>query len=326
MKQCIYCAKTKNKSEFNAEHVIPQSFGKFKHNLTLHCVCKKCNTQFGKELDEKLACDAIEAIERTRHGIKKTSEFRSLGRRSTLHVRITADGPLKGAYGHHIPGPDGENLPIAYSPQVGFGHSPDGPFEWFLLDEIPSKDEIAAKGYGRDVVVRSEGITIEQAQVALVAAGYSAGSKEGEFSHKDERFSADTVGIVGDADCRAVSKIAFNYFAFVFGAATALMPQFNVVRSYVADGGQPRERIVTLHPSNDVVDRTSDGAQVNGHYIAVRRDGSRIVAQVSLFLRLRYTVVLSADEFLIAFEPSSAHFFDLESREIGTIPLPPPFH
>lgn len=325
-KKCIYCTKTKKKSEFNAEHVIPQSYGKFEQNLTLHCVCKKCNTQFGKDLDEPLACDSIEAVDRIRYGIKDASSFRSLGKRSTLHRRVTEPGPLNGAYLFLEAGPNGNELRHKYPRQVGFALSPEGPFEWFLIDELPPKAEIIAKGYLGNGFMRFQGFgSAEDAKAAVEAAGY-APSSGAMFRHTEEQcLAAETVGFVGDGHCRAMAKIAFNYFAFVFGPATALMSQFNVVRSYIVDGVQPPERIVTLHPSNHVVDRNSDGAQVNGHYIAVRRDGPRIVAELSLFLRLRYTVVLSAEDFLTTFDPSSAHFFDLESREIGPIDQPRPF-
>jgi hypothetical protein len=321
--RCIYCLETKPDSEFNAEHVIPRAFGKFQRNLTLHCVCESCNTHFGRNLDEKLSRDSIEAVDRVRYGVKKSSEFRSLGKRSTLHARIT-DGPLAGAYAHHVPAPDGKSLGLQPLPQVAFAHSKEGPFEWFLLDEIPSREEYIAMGYGPTSVIRAEGVSsLDVAQEALERAGFSRGTKEDEWRYKDGTARAETIGFVGDVDCRAVAKIAFNYFASIVGPAIAMMPQFNDVRRYVREGVQPPQSVVLVQPNPGVIERATDGAAAMGHFIAFQRLGSQFIGQVSLFLRMRYAVLLSADEFSIPFTASSAHFFDLESREIAPIEPPP---
>lgn len=70
VKRCIYCPETKADGDFNREHLIPQSFGLFEEsNLVLRCVCKACNTYFGSALDEKLACDSAEAMDRVAVGL-----------------------------------------------------------------------------------------------------------------------------------------------------------------------------------------------------------------------------------------------------------------
>ena len=58
MDSCIYCRKATPEVSFDkVEHVMPQSFGRFRDNLTLvGIVCEPCNEFFGKEqrLDAEL--------------------------------------------------------------------------------------------------------------------------------------------------------------------------------------------------------------------------------------------------------------------------------
>lgn len=110
----------------------------------------------------------------SRTGLKKPSQFRSLGKRSALHVRVSEDGPLKGAYGHYVPDSENMELKVTYMPQVGFAKSRGEPFTWYRIDNIPSKDELTAQGYGPEMVVRTEGIAPEEAQDALVTKGFKA--------------------------------------------------------------------------------------------------------------------------------------------------------
>jgi hypothetical protein len=68
MRVCIYCLQKKPDGEFNAEHVVPQSFGRFEDNLVLDCVCKECNDYFGGTLDLKLGRRAALGAARPTNG------------------------------------------------------------------------------------------------------------------------------------------------------------------------------------------------------------------------------------------------------------------
>ena len=120
-RRCIYCLETRPVGFFDREHVIPQAFGTFDSATpVLDCVCKECNGGLGRELDEKVARDSLEAIDRVSAGLKKAAQFRTLGTRSTLHVQFDKEGPLKGARGHHVPDPaGGEKLAVTPNPQLG---------------------------------------------------------------------------------------------------------------------------------------------------------------------------------------------------------------
>jgi hypothetical protein len=62
MLRCIYCRLEKSEERFRkAEHVMPQSYGKFEKNLTLHgVVCDDCNQYFGDTLELVLGRDTYE--------------------------------------------------------------------------------------------------------------------------------------------------------------------------------------------------------------------------------------------------------------------------
>lgn len=58
MRKCILCKEIKDDSLFNKEHIILESLGGTK---TIKCVCKNCNSNFGKSVDV-LASDTLTAI------------------------------------------------------------------------------------------------------------------------------------------------------------------------------------------------------------------------------------------------------------------------
>jgi len=81
-----------------AEHVMPQSFGRFKNNLTLiETVCDVCNEYFGNNLELDLGRGSWEGLSRYTHGVKPPDQYKSHGARSGLTFKIR-EGKLKGAY------------------------------------------------------------------------------------------------------------------------------------------------------------------------------------------------------------------------------------
>jgi hypothetical protein len=68
-----------------------------------------------------------------------------------------------------------------------------------------------------------------------------------------------------------------------------------------------------------------NGKPSRGHYLAVQTMPSGIVvAQVSLFLRIRYVVHLMSSSLLTGTPLiSSAHFFDIDMKAATRVPVPP---
>jgi hypothetical protein len=144
MPTCIYCLDCVPKVAFaKVEHVLPQSFGKFRDNLTLHeIVCDSCNALFGDELELYLARDTPDGLSRFLMGGKAPDEFKSLGKRSSM-VHRADSGPLRGAFvvQRAVKGA----LKTVPLPQVGVGKVEGGPYEkWFLIDALPTREEFRA--------------------------------------------------------------------------------------------------------------------------------------------------------------------------------------
>ncbi len=73
MKTCIICRKEKEESDFNDEHVIPDSIGGYYH---IKSVCKECNSKLGNKID-------ILLVEHKSIEIKR-SELRIKGKKGHL--------------------------------------------------------------------------------------------------------------------------------------------------------------------------------------------------------------------------------------------------
>lgn len=56
-RECIYCLQEKPADQFSVEHIIPQFLGGTREHRTLvtDCVCKKCNSDFGRFVDAAVA-------------------------------------------------------------------------------------------------------------------------------------------------------------------------------------------------------------------------------------------------------------------------------
>lgn len=147
MSRCIYCLEKKTEDHFRkAEHVMPQSFGKFEGNFTLHgVVCDECNHYFGSTLELALGRDTFEGHLRFRHGVKDPADFKPF-RNKRVTFKVT-EGPFAGchAYTEYVEQVGG--IQVFYMPQVGFLMSPANRHEYFLSTEIPTIEELRIKGF-----------------------------------------------------------------------------------------------------------------------------------------------------------------------------------
>lgn len=321
MRVCIHCLEKKHESAFNAEHVIPQAFGKFEPNAVLDCVCTACNKYFGDTIDMKLARDSLEGIDRFWSGIKPASEFKSLGTRSTTKVKFK-DGAVQGGFGYPAANPDGDDLRVFALPQVGIEQKPD-PMKWFLVDELPEREQLPQHGVDlkREFFIHVREMSAEDAGALLASKGYTKLDPFTATTPPIDIIDTETVGIVGRPEKRAATKIALNYLAWVVGPAAIRAAPFDDVRSFARhDHGDSR-----VHISKNPWRFLRNGRDPSrGHYLSVQTMPSgRIVAQVSLMLQLRYVVHLMSANFVTGTRVvSSAHFFDIDTWTVRPIPVP----
>ena len=323
MRPCIYCLQKKPEGEFNAEHVVPQAFGKFEDNLVLDCVCSECNGYFGKTLDLKLARDSIEGIDRFWSGMKPVSEFKSMGPRSTTRARFK-EGSIYGGEGYPAPNPSGPDLRILAFPQMGL-EQPKGTIRWFRREELPEKACLGAFGLDpkKEIFIHVREMSADDARELLLGKGYD---KLSDFTvyepPAEETIETLMVGIIADHEKRAVTKIALGYLAAVAGCALVRAASFDEVRNFARYGHGSSRVHVSENPWSIA---HPDGKPARGHYLAAATQPSgMVVAQVSLFLRIRYVVHLMTTRLMTGTPMvSSAHFFDIDTMRASRVAVMP---
>jgi HNH endonuclease len=326
MRRCIYCLESRDESDFNAEHVLPEAFGKFEGNLVLNCVCEPCNSFFGKDVDLKLGRDTVEGLERFHNGLKKPRDYKSLGRRATTTMTTIEEGPFKGLRCETRPSSDGESLMAYPLPQVGFAQSEDTDFEYFLLNELPTPNDLKAKGYkSGSLLLRIWEAGYEEAVATLVSRGFSepdlvqerAAGNAANAEPTVRRIETEYLFRISHPEFRAISKIALNFFASVTNAGIALMPQFNEIRRYVRYDVRPERAPVRIIRSVAVTAQSAPSVPVLCHFVAAQSTDSSIFAQVCLGNRFRYLVELSAVPFAVQAPISECRVFDILNRTVG---------
>ena len=306
----------KSAADFNRDHVIPEAFGLFEGTFVLACVCTACNQFFGDTVELKLARDSIEAHDRVRVGLKDARQFQALGKRSTTYVEFGTDSPAPGAHGYLVPPKEGPDLAVTVKPRVGFGHSADGPFDWRPIDQLPTKDELAALGFrkGEPLYMQTQGeAPIEEFQSALATKGIPF-SVTSEVPPPAGAAHVEVVYTLARPEFRALTKIALNYLAAVAGSDVAREPWFHQARRFARyDEGKnpvkpPLARLFEPSPH---------------HYVSVQSVAGGVVAHVSLLMRCRYYAIVLAREGVAPDLISSAHLFNLDTREVtATLPMP----
>lgn len=325
MRRCIYCLEYRDESMFDRDHVIPQAFGTFEpDNMVIHCVCRKCNGGLGRTIEQKMARDSMEAIERIKKGLKKPAEWKARGANGSIRVEVTQEGPTKGVSGYYGIGPDGASLTVDIAPTIGISKTEDGPFEWFMPEKFPAKSSLSSRGFekGDTFYIAYWGMPRDAAAQVLGAQGY-------EFNSVAERWpTTEPVAVhvyaqIGNSEFRTACKIAMNYVAATRGANYVMLPQFNEARSFIINGTEPTTRLVRLAEPIPV-ERIANDKTVQGHFVAARYEADRVVVQVSLFSRFQYVVALTNVPFAIV-HPNwgTAHIFDLETRTVEEAQLPP---
>ncbi|NSW53469.1 MAG: hypothetical protein HPY85_13270 [Anaerolineae bacterium] len=321
--QCVYCMQTKTISSYSKrEHVLPQAFGLFSNNFTLDQeVCDDCNKYFGDNLEIDLARDTFEGLSRFDYGLKKNSEYKSLGRRSRLVIKV-AEGQFKGALVYLEYSQETDKLMIRPVKQIGFLRAEDSEYAYFSLDKVPNKSELDNQRVDltRHNAVIALGMSSEEAKEILAMRGIilkSWGDAE-SLEPFEDAWNVEVTANIDSTLFRAIAKIAFNYFVYCEGANLARQAGFNTIRSYILYGIQPDYRLVDILERPILADEAVVGRRRLGHLVTINWSGDHksIVAMVSLFNLNTYSVSLSRD-FLGAVQSlPKGHFFNIANRQI----------
>ena len=174
--QCIYCLEDKWESAYKkADHVSPQSFGKFANNFTLlRLVCDACNQFFGDSIDLALARDTLEGQSRVYWGVKNPEDFKSPGHQSRIIIKI-AEGNFKGAYAYLDYSVADGKITLLPVPQIGFRQRESGEHKYFRLNELPDKKHLEELGLSLQdpKSIRVVGLGSEEVSKRLAEKGIS---------------------------------------------------------------------------------------------------------------------------------------------------------
>jgi hypothetical protein len=321
--KCIYCLEDKPKSFFKkTEHVLPQSFGKFKNNLTLNkIVCDECNEYFGNHLEISLGRDTLEGMSRFEHKVKNKHEFKSPGKESRINIKVD-EGPCRGAYAYREYSDSEDKIIIKPIPQVGFKMIDGADYVYFPLDEIPDKqylDKHFVLNVPKSITVL--GCTSKDAQKHLSEKNITLSTNPtGEFSYSEKPFDWGCVvtGKIDQTIFRSIAKIAFNYLSYWAGRDIVVDRPFNPIRRYIRFGEETSFPFVVIIEKAIMFDEPMEGKRRLGHIITLDWSDSKlsITSNVSLFNFNNYSVLLAKDYKGKSFNLPKGNFFNIYGNEI----------
>lgn len=311
--QCIYCLDVKNRSEFNKEHVIHSSMtGSFQPiNLTLiHTVCKDCNQAMGDTFDMALGRGYWEGLARFQHEMKDPRKVKEL---STENIEFHVDdeeafrndiGEFEDIAADHL------RLELLNGSIVRLTRKQliMRPLEEHVdLKEVKGFRIFSASDESNDKIAAL-------CTPALANAGFEINSV---YKH------AVTATVTYDLIAfRAFAKVAFNYFAKITenSPELALAEPFDEIRSFVRYGHRPTYQDVELLGENLTAE--FDGRPMRGHWITLSvHGGSRLVAELSLFNRHQWRVILCQNmrAFQLPSDLVSTHVWDMRTMRCEAI-------
>lgn len=287
---CIYCLEDNNQSSFSkVEHVLPKSFGRFKNNLTLHnSVCDGCNKYFGDNLEIALGRDTYEGGLRFDYGHSQPSEFKPLGKKTRLTVRID-EGEFKGAYAYREYSEVQQQIILKNRfPQVGFRKLVDSEIEYYLLDQIPTKQYFDQNGYDLDqpgsirILPSTE---VESIKAVLFGKGFTFNAeKDVNPDEPEPSLLCKIEGVIDESIIRALAKIAFNFLAYWQGLEFMLEADFNPTREFIRYGVKSQYSLIDIRHESILCDEPVSGKRRSGHLLTVdwAADKRSVVTQISL--------------------------------------------
>lgn len=251
--ECIYCKEIKDLKDYNTEHVIPESFGKFNNNYTLNgIVCWDCNQLFGDTIDLHIARDTYEGITRYIYNIKNSKDFKSMGKNSKLKTKLY-EGEFKGAY-LYLDNIDGILKVYQVENQVALYNYELNEFEYFLIDDLYKKSELPVKYKHEDKIkIMLLEANFEYMKNAIAEKGYDELNIEGEIRRKDNNKNGVLCEHEREIDLnlsRAVSKIAFNYYTYTMGADFSRLNCFDRIRDFIYKGIGEIKEFISLSYGN----------------------------------------------------------------------------
>lgn len=302
MKTCIYC-KTQDQSLFKGvEHLIPQSFGKFSSETpTLKCVCDECNAFFAKELDQVLARDSWEGVNRYKKGIK-SREQRPIKRLKFSLEKVLEMGDFGGMVFEGVDGITGKLLKPKGQFQIR--NKKTNGFDVFFTDQIKDMklddETYGAKGTRETKIFASSEAEHQIVIDELKKIGIDYKIRE-KFSppfiqdKKDDEMIQLPILVEGTIDHpvkRALVKILLNFSAHYIGEDEIIKPEWSKARNYVRLNSEPILGKIDTKPfwgeETDTMRLTGDSFN-----ILVENEGQNVIGKIQVYNFYTYTFILA---------------------------------
>ncbi len=321
--KCIYCKEDKDANGFSGrEHIVPESFGAFRHNLVLqNKVCDNCNSRFGSTLDLRLARDTYEGFYRHQSGVRQPAEYRHLGQRSTIMFRI-GEGRLKNAYAFFEYSPHSGRLELRPLEQIGIKRRDSDEYDFFTFSRFPSPGEINTDAYDLDqrdcFVVLSDRFDEARRLLATIGLEFGQGSPFTSSSSAAEGVLLQVVSTIDDTVRRAIAKIAFNYLAYWNATEAVCHEAFDPVRAFIVAGVGPPIPLV-YHGNKAILgDEPQAGKVREGHIVTVHWNDyhDAVLSNVSLFNTLTYHVLLAVEHTDLRVTVGKGHFWNTADMSV----------
>lgn len=332
--KCIYCLLDKPKSAFNREHVLQESFGKYQGALTLiEQVCKNCNSSFGNEIDRILGRDSFETLYRLRYGMK--SEIDDIPYdRLTLTIPKDEQSDWAGVKVEII-GLDQnhQNFIVRQLPQLGFFCKSTRDYVYFTLSEIENGLQLDKLDLDKEAdgkIISNTNEEWEKLTSFLKNNGlkfkllrdFSPNQPTKADDNKVKlhaKFNIDNILI------RGIAKIGFNYMAKMCGSLFTTKDCFNDIRDFIRYNKLPKRELGEfIKPSNQpLLANDSYNNRRLGHILLLEWDITRhhVLAKVSLFNSITWTIILAEYFSGIYREIKSCHFYDIQKHSVKKLPV-----
>ena len=310
---------------------MPQSFGLFRNNFILtNIVCDDCNQYFGDNLELVLARDTLEGSSRFEFGLKEPKEFKSLGKRSRMTIKI-AEGECKGTYAYKEYSQEQNRIVVKPVPQIGFLKNMQTEYEYFLLDQIPEKKFLEDNGFdlNNPHAIRIFGTDADTAGKILAQKGinFVIGGEVGSSGHKNGDWLCKIDALIDSTIFRAVVKTAFNYLAYWEGRDFLLHHSFDSTRNFIRYSTKIDYQNVRVNNNPILGDEPIEGKRRLGHIITANwaADKISIVSQISIFNEKTYTISLARNFSGERRNIRRGHFFNVNNQEILELEIRSPF-
>lgn len=321
--KCIYCLEEKPPEKYqNREHVIPQCLGRFSpDNLILYkSVCDDCNQYFGDKLELFLGRDSYESIERAKHGIEPKKPLKNKRRVKSKVI----EGKWKGVIVEQVKADMPGEIGIRNCMQAGFFNKFTNEYKYFEPKDIPTARELEKTGYDlkKTIWMFADDPELPQLLEVLKEKGINIAAKDDlvEPEQPTGSMEVESEVTIDRTISRALSKIAFNYFAHIAGREIVLREEFNGIRQFIrfGEGDLKNYFAVNVAPilHDDQKIQKFKAKITQGHLINVKWSKNAILSKVSPFNSYTYAVLLCPNYKGIWFPIKSGHHFDLKNMEV----------